>query len=87
MAETMGLVCMAEAQAVLGFRAETKGSRPGTVATLMVGASGEHYSLHMLASVCQKWLVCEDNAWWLASVQDYIPGASMATSVQGCPSR
>ena len=40
MAETMGLVCMAEAQAVIGFRAESKGSLPGTVASLMVGASG-----------------------------------------------
>lgn len=40
MAETMGLVCMAEAQATIAFRAESKGSLPGTVASLLVGASG-----------------------------------------------
>ena len=52
MAETMGLVCMAEAQAVIGFRAEAKGSLPGTVASLMVGASGEQAAIPLECVAC-----------------------------------
>ena len=54
MAETMGLVCMAEAQAVIGFRAEAKGSLPGTVASLMVGASGEQAAKLLECVACSQ---------------------------------
>ena len=53
MAETMGLVCMAEAQAVIGFRAEAKGALPGTVASLMVGASGRCSTFCMISTAAR----------------------------------